>query len=355
MEVEELGLGWTGTQIYNLEVASDLYKMGRSFNNKFTDIRMSNILFYIDDFYTKQRAAFSFYNGVEFDFKSVNRSLGPWWKSFNSVLKLKKEYEIPKALYEVEGPKTWVKEEYQEQWIQCWAYDINASYPAAACDMLPDWENEIEFPGIVEEGECGFIVDCGYLHMVKEGEKASIRFPLKKSPLKPWFDKVARQEWGAKQRGDLVEATKCKLKRNSVIGILRNHNVYVWLYIIEKAKENVMKYVDKNTIAVNIDCIYSKVPRTDLPINNKVGNFKVVDESGLEIYFRGTNYAWRDKKGEQLSPHLRGIPKELQRTYNIEFGTQQREPDYIFNEKGDIVENESRDEKLTCENTREKL
>ena len=248
-----------------------------------------------------------------------------------------------------------VKEEYQEQWIQCWAYDINASYPAAACDMLPDWENEIEFPGIVEEGECGFVVDCGYLHMVKEGEKASIRFPLKKSPLKPWFDKVARQEWGAKQRGDLVEAAKCKLKRNSVIGILRNHNVYVWLYIIEKAKENVMKYVDKNTIAVNIDCIYSKVPRTDLPINNKVGNFKVVDESGLEIYFRGTNYAWRNKQGEQLSPHLRGIPKELQRTYNIEFGIQQREPDYIFNEKGEIVENESRNERFTCENTREKL
>ena len=48
MEVEELGLGWTGTQIYNLEVASDLYKIGRSFNNKFADIRMSNILFYID-------------------------------------------------------------------------------------------------------------------------------------------------------------------------------------------------------------------------------------------------------------------------------------------------------------------
>ena len=117
----------------------------------------------------------------------------------------------------------------------------------------------------------------------------------------------------------------------------------------------VMKYVDKDTIAVNIDCIYSKVPRTDLPINNKVGNFKVVDESGLEIYFRGTNYAWRNKQGEQLSPHLRGIPKELQRTYNIEFGTQQREPDYIFNEKGEIVENESGNEKFTCENTREKL
>lgn len=335
MEAEELKCGWTGTQIYNLEVASKLYKLG--FNDKFVDISMSNYLFYVDNQYSKQRAAFSFYKDIDLDFATVNKSLGPWWKSFNSVLKLTKEYEIPKVAYDVEGPNTWVKEEYQGRWLECWAYDMNSAYPAAASDMIPDWENQIRFPGVVEEDQCGFIVSGGYLHIVKTGEKASIRFPLKKSPLKPWFDKVARQEWGAKQRGDMVEAAKCKLKRNSVIGILRNHNVFIWLYIIEKAKQNVMKYVDNDTIAVNIDCIYSTKLRPDIPISNKVGSFKVVEESGYEIFFKGTNYAWRNKEGKQLSPHLKGVPKVLQKTYDIESGVQTREPDYIINEKGDII------------------
>lgn len=350
MEAEELSYGWTGTQIYNLKVASKLYKL--EFNDKFVDTTISNYLFYTDNEYVKQRAAFSFYKGIDLDFAAVNKNFGPWWKSFNSVLKLTKEYEIPKVAYDVEGPNTWVKEEYQGRWLQCWAYDMNSAYPAAASDMLPDWENKINFPGIVEEDQCGFIVDFGYLRIVNQGEKATIRFPLKKSPLKPWFDKVARQEWGAKQRGDTVEAAKCKLKRNSVIGMLRNHNVFVWLYILDKAKQNVMKYVDKDTIAVNIDCIYSTKPRPDIPISNKVGSFKVVEESGNEIYFRGTNYAWRDKQGSQLSPHLKGIPKILQSTYNIESGEQLREPDYIINEKGEIIEYGSKNERLTCRYTR---
>lgn len=346
MEVEELSHGWTGSQIYDLKLASDLYKLG--IHDKFVESNISNYLFYVDNKYSKQRAAFTFYKDIDLNFDIYNKNIGPWWKSFNSVLKLKKEYEIPKAAYQVEGPNTWVEEKYQNQWLQCWAYDMNSAYPAAASDMLPDWENQIEFPGIVEEGECGFTIDSGYIHMVKEGEKASIRFPLKKSPLKPWFDKVARQEWGAKQRGDSVEATKCKLKRNSVIGVLRNHHVFVWLYIIEKAKENVMKYVDNDTIAVNIDCIYSLKQRFDIPISNKVGSFKVVEESGFEIYFKGTNYVWRNTEGKQISPHLKGVPKVLQATYNIETGEQSREPDYIINEKGDIEEYGTENKRLTC-------
>lgn len=343
MEVEELRSGWTGTQIYNLEVASAVYKLG--YNDIFVENNISTYLFYSDNMYSKQRSAFAFYDGIEFNFNLVQKSFGPWWKSFNSVLNLKKEFEIPKQAYNVEGPTTWVKEEAQYKWLKCWAYDMNSAYPAAASDMLPDWENKIEYPGYVEKGQCGFIVDCGYLYMVKEGEKATIRFPLKKSPLKPWFDKVARQEWGAKSRGDLEEAAKCKLKRNSVIGVLRNHNVFLWLYIITKAKENVMKYVDNDTIAVNIDCIYSTKPRTDIPLSNKVGNFKLVDESGNDIYFKGTNYVWRNEQGIQLSPHLKGVPKILQDTYDIETGQQTREPDYIFNEKGEIIRNESSDKR----------
>ena len=114
---------------------------------------------------------------------------------------------------------------------------------------------------------------------------------------------------------------------------------------IEKAKENVMKYVDNDTIAVNIDCIYSTKPRTDIPLSNKVGNFKIVDESGNDIYFKGTNYVWRNELGIQLSPHLKGVPKILQDTYDIETGQQTREPDYIFNEKGEIIRNESSDKR----------
>lgn len=347
MEVEELSHGWTGSQIYDLKLASDLYKLGIE-HDKFVERNVSNYLFYVDNNYSKQRAAFTLYKDIDLNFDIYNKNIGPWWKSFNSVLKLKKEYEIPKAAYKVEGPNTWVEEKYQNQWLQCYAYDMNSAYPAAASDMLPDWENQIEFPGIVEEGQCGFTIDSGYIHMVKVGEKASIRFPLKKSPLKPWFDKVARQEWGAKQRGDSVEAAKCKLKRNSVIGVLRNHHVFVWLYIIEKAKENVMKYVDDNTIAVNIDCIYSLKQRFDIPISNKVGSFKVVEESGFEIYFKGTNYVWRNTEGKQISPHLKGVPKVLQATYDIETGEQNRKPDYIINEKGDIEEYGTENKRFTC-------
>ena len=344
MEVEELRKKWTGRQIYNPTVATSLHQLG--YNDLFTQTNTSYFLFYTDNYIFKQRMAFSFFDDIELEFGNYRKSFGPWWKSFNTVLGLKKEYFVPKQAYNVEGPTTWVKEEYQNKWINCWAYDMNSAYQAAASDMLPDWENEIEFPGYVEEGQCGFVVDCGYLRLVEVGEKAVIRFPLKKSPLRPWFEKVNRQERAAKNKKDKAEVMNLKLKRNSVIGVLRNHNVFVWLYIIEQAKKNVMKYVDKDTIAVNIDCIYSTKPRTDIPISKEIGEFKEVEESGNEIYFRETNYAWRNREGKQFSPHMRGVPKILQETYNIETGEQTRHPDYIFNEKGEIVKWTERQESL---------
>ena len=111
---------------------------------------------------------------------------------------------------------------------------------------------------------------------------------------------------------------------------------------------NPMKYVDNDTIAVNIDCIYSLKQRFDIPISNKVGSFKVVEESGFEIYFKGTNYVWRNTEGKQISPHLKGVPKVLQATYDIETGEQSREPDYIINEKGDIEEYGTENKRFTC-------
>ena len=45
MEVEELSHGWTGSQIYDLKLASDLYKLG--IHDKFIESNISNYLFYM--------------------------------------------------------------------------------------------------------------------------------------------------------------------------------------------------------------------------------------------------------------------------------------------------------------------
>lgn len=337
MEVEELRHRWKGTQLYDTKIASDLWRTRE--DNKYNESHSNDIYFYCDNPLMRERQAFCYYKDIDLEFDYYRKSFGPWWKSFNSKLRLRRQDEIPKQLYKVHGPTTWVKEEYKRKWVQCWTYDMNSAYPAACCDKMPDIENEIPFPGLVESGECGFITDNeGYLIQVREGELASYRFPLKESPLKPWFDKLFRQKKEAKRRGDNKTVEEIKLKMNSVIGMLRNHNVFLYLYFINRAKENVEKYIDSDTIAVNVDCIYSRRSRTDIPLSDNIGDFKEGAESGNEIYFRDTNYAWRDSEGRQFAPHMKGIPKILQETYNIESGKQERNPDYCFNEQGELVE-----------------
>ena len=80
-----------------------------------------------------------------------------------------------------------------------------------------------------------------------------------------------------------------------------------------------------NTILVNTDCIYSAVERFDIPLGTDIGLFKALPQNGTEIYISGANYKW-EKFPEEMS--IRGIPKELQATYDLKTKTQIKEPDY---------------------------
>lgn len=86
---------------------------------------------------------------------------------------------------------------------------------------------------------------------------------------------------------------------------IRNTIVYTMNQYIEKLK-------DENTLFSNTDSIVSLVPRKDIKISDKVGDFKIEHEGDF-IYINSTKYQWN--KGE-----VNGSNKELQRKWEIDHG-----------------------------------
>lgn len=331
-----LSPGYKGKQVENYKKANLLIRTakedcmaGVSYNKK-TYIQ-------VDDETSKMSFVFSMYQGEKVSFS--NKAIGPWYRSFISCYPLSECAEWSKDRFQVEGGKVKVNEKWQGKWVKCYAYDINSSYPSVLLGKMPDVNKPLS-PGIVKDGEVGFVesYDTGCLKLVKVGEVAEYRYKEIDSPWRKWAKEQYYQLQEAKRKGDMELKEKLKMKMVAAIGCLRNHNPFLYCYIITKATENVMKYWnDETTIKVNVDCIYSAVPLDDiLPIGKELGMFKIVEESGNEIYCSGANSVWRnsetkEKMGEGRS--LRGIPTVLQDSYDIESGIVTLSPDYELNEK----------------------
>ena len=319
-----------GVQVLDNETMNELIQNAFDLPSRIRIKDLSTRLEILND-RRKTKYIFSYYEDIEYNIK-LGKVAGPAYRWFIQEYPLSSWADSNgMTMYNVRGGEIWTNENFNRKWINCWAYDINSAYPAALLKPIPDVNNELG-PGTIEEGEIGFIIDDeGYLTEVEEGF-ASWKFKLIPSPwAKRYVPKKYEQLLRAKQKGDKATARKIKDQLNISIGVLRNHNAFLYVHILTQCKNAIYKYIDENTISVNTDCIYSAVPRNDIPLGLDIGMFKELPENGKLIYFSGADYQWETGKKS-----LRGIPVGLQDTYDLETKTQSKKPDYKL--VGDRIE-----------------
>lgn len=259
------------------------------------------------------------------------KAIGAYYVNFMRSYRLAAWAEFKKEAFIVSGAIIESNPKFNKKWTACWGYDINSAYPAALLQPVPDVNNDLG-PGILEEDEVGYKVNYfkgdGELIEVYEGF-AQYRFKLIPSPWTDYVNKQYKKIQNCKKSGNFTEATRLKMSLVMAIGVLRNHNPFLYTHIIQTCRKQIEKYVDEDTILVNTDCIYSARPRPDIPIGSNIGEFKALDENGSKIYIDGADYQW-EVKGEKKNWSMRGVSAELQRTYDLETKTQALKPKYVL-------------------------
>ena len=334
MEVK-LAAGWKGKKVESPKRMTELLR------TSITDIwccgfKQDEAKIQIDDELSRLSVCFSLYKDIKLEFTNSVCN-GPYYQQFIKHFPI--TVEIPKEQYRAKGAYIWYNEKYQKQKVKCWAYDINASYPTVFMKYnAPNVNNPLGY-GVVEENQVGFVTDYeGFRIMVDKGEIAEERYELLSDKDMEPIRKYVKDSFNAKNYykkvGDKINADKEKSRLNNAIGVLRNHNIDLYTWILTKARREIEQWVDEDTIAINTDCIYSAKPRPEIPLGNNIGEYKEDENNGTEIYFHGSNYDWGNKKC------MRGVVKELQNTYDLVEGVQTRSPDYKIQGYLEIVKNE---------------
>ena len=311
-----------GNETFSKDIMNDLLRYSLKF--KYAEYKKKPVFVEINNQANQKKTIFSFYNDITYTFVK-NRATGAYYKWFIYEYPLN-DYADNQGNYAVYGPKLWTNEKFNNKSVKCWAYDINSAYPAALIKPIPDVNNPLG-EGWIEEGQVGFNLDKeGILVEVFDG-LAMWRFNLIESP---WAKKYIPEKFADllryKKLGDVESAKKVKDCFVQSIGVLRKHNAFLYTHILTTCRRTIEQYVDEDTtIMVNTDCIYSAVPRPDIPLGKEIGLFKELEQNGTNIYISGANYAWED--GETS---IRGVPKELQATYDLKTKTQIKKPDYIM-------------------------
>ena len=217
-------------------------------------------------------------------------------------------------------------DKYDGKTVEAYGYDMNKCYLAALKEPVPVTQ-EMETLKFVEDGEIGFNVNYNrkvihkdrdgfqqtrfVLEKVNVGEFAEYVFPLTESPFRKYAELMENLIDEAKVKGD--KEKECELKTSIVcsVGNLQNHNPFIRAAIVENANNKIKSLIDENTILCNTDSIVSLVKRDDIPISNKVGEFKL--EHHCNITLNGFNYTWDDG-----STALRGTnTKPVKWTYTV--------------------------------------
>lgn len=180
-----------------------------------------------------------------------------------------------------------------------WVYDLNSAYAAVMMNKIPD-TSDFELDKVVGENEVGFMFNDECM-MVEQGYYADIVFKLIDSPYRDFASHYYLMKKNGKTK---EERDKAKAMLVYSVGYLQRHNPFIRAYIVYKCNNYIKKLIDKNTVMWNTDAIYSLVPRTDLPIGDSIGQFKV-EHDGVKIRHIGVNYQVVDGK-----THYRGVPQK---------------------------------------------
>lgn len=199
------------------------------------------------------------------------------------------------------SPIQYINPKYDGKHVRAYGYDINSAYSYAMIQPMPDTTRPA-YRCLIPEGHMGFKIvedDDGKRTVISVTQGyADVVFPLVESPFKRfvqvWYDRKRKAKSGSPERA------KAKSVLNNSIGYLQRINPFYRTAIITYCNNNIKQHMDENTLTCNTDSIVSVVPREDLPISDKIGDFKV--EHDGYCFYRGSNFQW---DGERA--HVRGV------------------------------------------------
>lgn len=196
-------------------------------------------------------------------------------------------------------PILYYNKDYQLEYNEnCIGYDINSSYSAAMLKKMPDTSKEPR-SGFIGKNEIGFYLDRNNNYKaIFEGYSDYI-FPLMDSPFTEFINKWYGIKCNPK---DKHEKAKAKQMLNFCVGYMQKKNPFLRSAIVTYANNTILNLIDENTLYCNTDSIVSKKERSDIPLGNDLGKFKVEHKGTFK--YKEFNYQWNDDK-----PTWRGISK----------------------------------------------
>ena len=281
---------------------------------------------------------FSLFNNVK-EIELVNKkhsqaiAKGFYTGNFKSLFP---KTDIPKTVYNCEGGLFWYNENTQEkEWNNVWVYDKNSAYLSILkSGEYPDVDSGDLGMGIIKEDQIGYQVMGKNVVLLEEGEWADVRFKRGHSPkLSKWAnDTYAKLGLLKANPNKSVEATELKAAIVSAIGIIRNHNIWFYAYIVHSCRYIMEDLIDENTLICNTDSIISIGPREDLEIGKKLGQFKV-EYKEVNCYHKRTNYKIYKKNEETEETYkisFKGKTKAAHNAEMFEDSSAAYEPDYKY-------------------------
>lgn len=196
---------------------------------------------------------------------------------------------------------------YKTQEVIC--YDTNLTYFYLLGQDFPD-TRQPKGRGIVRPREIGFRISGrvvqgndgtqrSQLILVNPGDYADFRYPKRPSPFKRYINYKLEQLKLVKNK---EERSKVKSSINISVGNLQHHNPIWRAWIVESGNKRIKSLMDKNTIYANTDCVVSLIPRPDIPVSDKIGDFKIEHQGKCTI--DGMTITWEDG-----TDNRRGAPK----------------------------------------------
>jgi len=248
--------------------------------------------------------------------KEANRFASGGMKAYMRLIKFTNMEFIPRIVKEEDfdddgknrlpfstSPFMYYNEKYNCTEQEAIGYDMNSAYSYAMVLPMPDTRNvkSVRYAsynaGIVYKGQIGFDM---MGNLVKYGEFATYRFQEIESPFKQFVAYYYTKKKTAKTKAERDDA---KDTLNLAVGYLQRINPFIRATIVSRANEFIKSLMDENTLYCNTDSIVSRVPRPDLIIGKRLGDFKI-EHQGLFRY-KDMNYQWN---GEL--PAYRGVCKK---------------------------------------------
>lgn len=197
------------------------------------------------------------------------------------------------------SPLYYCNDKYLNKEISAISYDANKAYLSACSKPIFPIDEPKYWCNSLKAGEMGFNTATGkvYYGPFNGIVEYKCHYGYHKG-LQTWAREMADKLNNAKNK---LEKNNVKKQINACIGNLSNkhypekNNDLFRNIIVQYCTDRIQSLMDENTIFCNTDCIVSLKPRTDIPVSNNIGDFKI-EHSGTFYYVDQVHYQWNDDK-----------------------------------------------------------